>query len=229
MPRTIAALDDEPDLIELLRVNLTRSGYLFEGFTEVEDFFRFLDRKVPDLVLLDLMLPGMDGLDVFRNMRRKGATASVPVIMLTARTGESDRVLGLELGADDYVSKPFSVRELTARIHAVLRRMEEKPGPERIELDGLVIDPGAHRVTVGEKAVDLTASEFRILELLASHPGRVFSRAQILDRLWGNEKVVVDRTIDVHMRNIREKLGPAGDGLVSVRGVGYKIKGRGDQ
>ena len=229
MPRIIAALDDEPDLIELLRVNMTRSGFSFEGFTEVEDFFRYLERGVPDLVILDLMLPGMDGFDVFRTMRKMERTASVPVIMLTARAEESERVLGLELGADDYVAKPFSVRELTARVHAVLRRVEERSAPRRIEIDGLIIDPESHEVTAGGKVIELTVTEFKIIELLASRPGRVFSRGQILDRLWGDEKIVVDRTIDVHMHSLRDKLGPAGDALVSVRGVGYKIKERGSR
>jgi len=226
MAGLIAALDDEPDIIELLRINLSRSGFAFEGFTDVEQFMKFIETKVPDLLILDLMLPGMDGIDVFRNIRRNPKVAAVPVIMLTARTEESDKILGLELGADDYITKPFSVRELVARIHAVLRRVRDKRESKRIDLGWLVIDPESFEVTVQGKKIELTATEFKILELLAGRPGRVFSRNQILDHLWGDEKVVVDRTVDVHIRNLRRKLETAGETVISVRGVGYKLKER---
>lgn len=223
MSKLVAALDDEPDIIELLRVNLTRYGFAFEGFVEVGDFLNFVSRKKPGLIILDLMLPDMDGVEVFRNLKKDASLARVPVIMLTARGGEADKVLGLELGADDYVTKPFSVRELAARIKAVLRRAEGEPAVKAVELGELVIEPESHGVRAGGRPVELTATEFKILELLASRPGRVFTRSQILDHLWGDEKVVVDRTIDVHIRNLRDKLGTAGGYVVSVRGVGYKI------
>lgn len=223
MSKLVVALDDEPDIVELLQVSLTRYGFAFEGFVEVGDFLRFVSRKTPELIILDLMLPEMDGFEVFRNLKKDPRLARVPVIMLTARGEEADKVLGLELGADDYVTKPFSVRELAARIQAVLRRAEGEPAAKTVELGDLVIEPESHEVRVGGRPVELTATEFKILELLASRPGRVFSRSRILDHLWGDEKIVVDRTIDVHIRNLREKLGKAGGCLVSVRGVGYKI------
>jgi DNA-binding response OmpR family regulator len=224
MPPLIAALDDESDILELLRVNLKKAGFRFEGFQEAEGLYRFLQREAPDLILLDLMLPDMDGLDVCRHLRKDEHSAGIPVIMLTAKDQETDKVLGLELGADDYVTKPFSVKELIARIHAVMRRGLQAPDGHPIALGSLIIDPAGHRVTLAGTAVDLTATEFRILHLLASRRGRVFTRDQILDHLWGHEKAVVDRTIDVHVRNLREKLGTAASLIKNVRGVGYKIE-----
>ncbi len=224
MPQLIAALDDEADLLELLKVNLIRAGFRFEGFQDVQSLYRFLQKDKPDLILLDLMLPDVDGLDVCRYLRQHEGLAGIPVIMLTARSDESDKVLGLELGADDYLTKPFSVKELVARIHAVLRRNAQKGEMRQIVLGPLVIDPEKHEVTYAGDRIDLTATEFRILELLASRPGRVFSRDQILDHLWGHEKAVVDRTVDVHIRNLREKLGPAAPLIKNIRGVGYKAE-----
>jgi DNA-binding response OmpR family regulator len=224
MPQLIVALDDEADLLELLRVNLRKAGFRFEGFETAEDFYRFLQREKPDLVLLDLMLPEIDGLDVCRHVRRQEGAADVPVIMLTARGDESDKVLGLELGADDYLTKPFSVKELVARIHAVLRRRAPAEEFRTVTLGPLRIDSDKHEVRVDGRTVELTATEFKILHLLASRRGRVFTRDQILDRLWGRDKIVVDRTVDVHIRNLREKLGPAAALIRNVRGVGYKIE-----
>jgi len=224
MSQLIVALDDEADLLELLRVNLRKAGFRFEGFETAEDFYRFLRREKPDLVLLDLMLPDIDGLDVCRHVRRQEGPADVPVIMLTARGDESDKVLGLELGADDYLTKPFSVKELVARIHAVLRRRSPAGEFRSVSLGPLRIDPDKHEVRVDGRPVDLTATEFKILHLLASRRGRVFTRDQILDHLWGHDKIVVDRTVDVHIRNLREKLGPAAALIRNVRGVGYKIE-----
>jgi DNA-binding response OmpR family regulator len=224
MPPLIAALDDEADILELLRVNLVRSGFRFEGFHDAEGLYRFLRKERPALVLLDLMLPDMDGLDVCRELRKGENTAGIPVIMLTARDQETDKILGLELGADDYVTKPFSVKELVARIHAVLRRGERAAEDRPIAIGGLLVDPARHSVTLAGAPVDLTATEFRILYLLASRRGRVFTREQILDHLWGHEKAVVDRTVDVHIRNLREKLGPASSVIKNIRGVGYKVE-----
>jgi DNA-binding response OmpR family regulator len=224
MPPLIAALDDEADILELLRVNLVRAGFRFEGFQDAEGLYRFLRKERPDLVLLDLMLPDMDGLDVCRELRKDEKTAGIPVIMLTAKDQETDKVLGLELGADDYVTKPFSVKELIARIHAVLRRGDRTPASRPVALGQLLIDPAKHSVTLAGAPVDLTATEFRILHYLASRRGRVFTREQILDYLWGHEKAVVDRTVDVHIRNLREKLGTAASLIKNIRGVGYKIE-----
>jgi DNA-binding response OmpR family regulator len=224
MPQVIAALDDEPDILELLKVNLGKAGYRFEGFQDAEELYRYLDREKPNLILLDLMLPGTDGLEVCRHIRRTEALADIPIIMLTAKGDESDKVVGLELGADDYVTKPFSTKELVARIHAVLRRPAGEGPSRRIVVGPLIIDLDKFEVTVAGAKVDLTATEFKILQLLSSRKGRVFSRDQILDFLWGQEKAVIDRTIDVHIRNLREKLGEAGALIKNVRGVGYKLE-----
>ena len=224
MAAVIAALDDEADILELLKVNLQKAGYRFEGFQEADDLFRYLGRETPSLVLLDLMLPETDGLEVCRQIRRSERLAGIPVIMLTARGDESDKVVGLELGADDYVTKPFSVKELVARIHAVLRRPAGGEAARRIALGPLVVDLDKFETAVEGAKVDLTATEFKILQLLASKPGRVFTRDQILDHLWGDEKAVVDRTVDVHIRNLREKLGPAAALIKNIRGVGYKVE-----
>jgi two-component system phosphate regulon response regulator PhoB/two-component system alkaline phosphatase synthesis response regulator PhoP len=170
------------------------------------------------------MLPDTDGLEVCRQIRRSERLAAVPVIMLTARGDESDKVVGLELGADDYVTKPFSVKELVARIHAVLRRPGGSETGPRIVVGPLVIDLEKFEVAAGGERIDLTATEFKILRLLASRKGRVFSRDQILDHLWGNEKAVIDRTVDVHIRNLREKLGEAASLIKNIRGVGYKLE-----
>jgi len=224
MAPVIAALDDEADILELLKVNLQKAGYRFEGFQEADALFRYLGRETPALLLLDLMLPETDGLEVCRRIRRTERLAGIPVIMLTAKGDESDKVVGLELGADDYMTKPFSVKELVARIHAVLRRPAGGEAARRIALGPLVIDLDKFEMAVEGAKVDLTATEFKILQLLASKPGRVFTRDQILDHLWGDEKAVVDRTVDVHIRNLREKLGPAASLVKNIRGVGYKVE-----
>ena len=224
MAPLIAALDDEPDILELLKVNLEKAGYRFRGFLEAEDLYGYLARDKPSLLLLDLMLPGTDGLEVCRHLRRTEDLAGVPIIMLTAKGDESDKIVGLELGADDYVTKPFSVKELVARIHAVLRRPGAGEAGPRIAVGPLVIDQDKHDVEVAGRKIDLTATEFKILQLLASQKGRVFSRDRILDHLWGTEKAVIDRTVDVHIRNLREKLGRAASLVKNIRGVGYKIE-----
>ncbi len=224
MPPVIAALDDEADILELLKVNLRKAGYRFEGFQEADELFRYLEKEAPSLILLDLMLPDTDGLEVCRRIRRSDRLSAIPVIMLTARGDEADKVVGLELGADDYVTKPFSVKELVARIHAVLRRPGGGETGPRIVVGPLVIDLEKFDVTAGGERIELTATEFKILRLLASRKGRVFSREQILDHLWGTEKAVIDRTVDVHIRNLREKLNEAASLIKNVRGVGYKLE-----
>ena len=224
MKTLIAVVDDEPDILDLVSVNLEKAGYEVRGFADATAFLKFVGKRVPGLVILDLMLPDIDGFDLCRDLKSDERLAGVPIIMLTARGEETDRVVGLELGADDYVTKPFSVRELVARVKAVLRRRAERQPPRTIKVGSdLVIDTEKYEVTAGGKKVDLTSSEFRILALLASRGGRVFTREQILDHLWGNEKAVVDRTIDVHVRHIRDKLGKAAGHVKSVRGIGYKV------
>ena len=223
----IAVVDDEPDIVELVAHHLRGAGFQVEGFADAESLFRFLEGNRPDLLILDVMLPGRDGLDICREVRRSESYSSVPIIMLTARVEEVDTVVGLELGADDYVTKPFSPRELVARVRAVLRRAGrgEKEGVGVIEVaDTLRIDCGSYSVTACGAPVDLTVTEFRILKMLASRPGRVFTREAILNHLWGGEKIVLDRTVDVHIRNLRRKLGSAARFIRNIRGIGYSLE-----
>jgi two-component system phosphate regulon response regulator PhoB/two-component system alkaline phosphatase synthesis response regulator PhoP len=225
MAAVIAIVEDEPDIVELVSVHLRKAGYAVEGYPDARSFFSALRDRMPDLLILDLMLPDVDGFEVCKRLKASEEHGSIPIIMLTARIEETDKILGLELGADDYVTKPFSPRELVARVKAVLRRK----GPAAIEKtisvgDGLVINLAKHEVAVEGKKIILTPTEFRILHQLASKPGWVFSRDQILDNLWGHEKVVVDRTVDVHIRNLRAKLGSAAGLIKNVRGLGYKLE-----
>jgi two-component system phosphate regulon response regulator PhoB/two-component system alkaline phosphatase synthesis response regulator PhoP len=222
--RLVAVVDDERDIRDLVSLHLERAGYRVQSFADGEHFLAFVGRAVPDLVVLDLMLPDTDGLDICKQLKSEPRTAHVPVMMLTARSDEFDRVLGLELGADDYVSKPFSPKELVARVKAVLRRNETKEATRTIELpDGVVIDLNRYEVTVAGRPACLTTTEFKLLQMLAERRGWVFSRDDILERLWGNEKSVLDRTVDVHVTNLRKKLKRAGRLLKNVRGVGYKL------
>lgn len=225
MNALIAVIDDEPDIRELVTLHLKRAGFRVETFEQADGFLRYLDAKRPDLVVLDLMLPDADGLDVCKFMRKQDAYSQIPIIILTAKGEETDRILGLELGADDYVIKPFSPRELVARVKAVLRREAKPAVGETLSIAGIIsIDPGKHEVKLQGKRIDLTSTEFRILQLLATKKGWVFSRDQILDFLWGQEKAVLDRTIDVHIKHLREKLGEAAYLIKNVRGVGYKLE-----
>jgi DNA-binding response OmpR family regulator len=218
----ILIVEDEPDMVLGLKDNFEFEGYEVATAGDGQLGLERARTLKPDLIVLDVMLPKMSGLEVCKTLRGEGWSG--PILMLTARGQEIDKVVGLELGADDYVTKPFSVRELVARVKAVLRRHAAKQTTKRIKVGGdLVIDTEKYEVTVGSKKIDLTSSEFRILVLLASKEGRVFTREQILDHLWGREKAVVDRTVDVHVRNIRDKLGKAAGHLKSVRGIGYKV------
>jgi DNA-binding response OmpR family regulator len=221
----IAVVDDDPDILELVSVHLSREGMKVRRFPDAGEFYGFLQREIPDLIVLDLMLPDSDGMEVCRYLRSDKRFSAIPIIMLTAKAGEIDRVLGLEIGADDYVTKPFSPKELIARIRAVLRRSRSREGAaEKIEIGSLVIDYEKRAVAVEGHPVELTAFEFRILHLLASRMGRVFTREAILDHLWGQDKAVTDRTIDVHVSHLREKLGNAAHLVKNVRGVGYKVE-----
>jgi DNA-binding response OmpR family regulator len=226
MGKLIAVVDDEADIVELVSVNLEKAGFKVEGFYNANDLLSFIKKKTPDLIILDLMLPDVDGFEVCKNLKNQDKYSGIPVIMLTAKGEEVDRVLGLEIGADDYVTKPFSTRELVARVKAVLRRGEKEKGPKKsIRIGGEIeILPQEYKVNVSGKKIELTSTEFRILLLLAKRKGWVFSRDQILDYLYEGDRIVFDRTVDVHMAHLREKLGKSGDCIKSIRGIGYKIE-----
>jgi len=222
--KLIAVVDDEPDILELVALHLKNAGFRVKEFLDGESFYRFLDTQIPDLLILDLMLPDIDGLEICKYLKRKEELAEIPIIMLTAKSEETDKLLGLELGADDYVTKPFSPKELVARVRAVLRRQKQKVENKKIEIGNiLVIDPQKFEVFVEGEKIELTTTEFKILQLLASKIGWIYNREQILDYLWGKEKVVLDRTVDVHIKNLRAKLGKAGKFIKNIRGVGYKL------
>jgi two-component system phosphate regulon response regulator PhoB len=222
---TVLVIDDEKDLIELVRYNLRSEGFEVLAARDGESGVReALDRR-PDLVLIDLMLPGIDGLEVCQRLRSDERTCRIPLIMLTAKSSEADRVVGLELGADDYVTKPFSPRELAARVKAVLRRAGgQQELPEIIRRGGLEIDMARHEVSCGGEKVELTATEFRLLHLLAGRPGRVFSRGELIDGALGRDVAVLDRTIDVHVVALRKKLGKCGGWIETIRGFGYRFR-----
>jgi two-component system phosphate regulon response regulator PhoB len=226
----VLVVDDERDILELVKYNLDKEGYQVTTVATGEDALLAAHNKLPDIIVLDLMLPGVDGLEVCRRLKADPKTSGIPVVMLTAKGDEADVVAGLELGAADYVTKPFSPRVLTARIRAVLRRGEsgEATGAV-IRVKDLAIHPGRHQVTVKGEPVDLTASEFRIMLFLAKRPGWVFTRQQIVDAAQGDdvfvsERFVTDRSVDVHMVSLRRKLGEAGSYIETVRGVGYRLQ-----
>lgn len=223
--KTIAVVDDEDDILELLDINLKKAGYKVKTFSEADPFLQYLKNNAPDLVVLDLMLPDADGFEVCKFIRKNEKYASIPVIMLTARGEEMDRVLGLELGADDYITKPFSPRELVARVKAVLRREDKVFKTKKIKVgDDLEIDLQKYETYSDGKKIELTSTEFRILKLLSERKGWVYERGQILDYLGVQEKGVLDRTVDVHIKNLREKLGKAGRYIKNIRGIGYKLE-----
>jgi len=222
---TILVVDDEHDILELVSYNLTKGGYKVSRAASGEEALKLARAKPPDLAVLDLMLPGMDGLEVCKALKQDAKTAHVPIMMLTARGEEADVVTGLELGADDYVTKPFSPRVLLARVKAVLRRHSEDQHDDEatVSIHGIVINPGRHEALVRGKAADLTHTEFLILRLLARRPGWVFTRQQIIDAARGDSPVT-DRSVDVHIVSLRKKVAPCGDYIETVRGVGYRFK-----
>jgi two-component system phosphate regulon response regulator PhoB len=223
---TILVVDDEEDILELVRYNLQREGYQVETAVSGEKALKLARQQPPELIVLDLMLPGMDGLDVARHLKNDARCRQVPIVMLTAKGEEADVVTGLELGAEDYVTKPFSPRILVARIKAVLRRRHEPPaeGDERIEIHDVEIHPGRREVRVAGVPVDLTYTEFQVLHCLARRPGWVFTRAQIVDAVRGDNYPVTDRSVDVQVVGLRKKLGAAGRYIETVRGVGYRFR-----
>ena len=233
MNELISIIEDEKDIAELIKINLLKTGFRVKDYPEAKPFLDDPDSGSCDLLILDLMLPDMDGIELCRKLKSEKQTASIPIIMLTARAEEIDRVLGLEIGADDYVTKPFSPRELVARVKAVLRRggkIEDKDKEADKDTNSicigniLTIDTEKCLVSIREKRIALTTSEYKILIMLAQKPGWVFSREKILDSVWGYEKAVTDRTVDVHIRNLREKLGEAEKFIQNVRGMGYKLE-----
>ncbi|MCK4655000.1 MAG: response regulator [Candidatus Cloacimonetes bacterium] len=224
--KLIAIVDDELDILDLVAINLEKSGFQTAKFEDASGLLNFLESEIPDLIVLDLMLPDIDGFDVCKNLKKNDRFSSIPIIMLTAKGEETDRILGLEFGADDYIVKPFSPRELVARVKAVLRRSDSKQQEKEVLIVGkiLKINTNKFEVYVEDKKIDLTSTEFNLLKLLTKRIGWVYSRNQILDHLWGNDKIVIDRTVDVHIKNLREKLGPAGKFIKNIRSVGYKIE-----
>jgi two-component system alkaline phosphatase synthesis response regulator PhoP len=223
---SILAVDDEEDILELLRYNLAKEGYRVTCVASGEEAVKAGKSILPDLILLDLLLPGIDGLEVCRLLKGEARTRNIPIIMLTAKGEEADIVTGLELGADDYLTKPFSPRVLLARIRAALRRRATAPPGETalLKVHQLVIDPGRHEVVVEDRPLDLTVTEFRLLHLLARRPGWVFTRSQIVNGVHGDDYPVSDRSVDVQVVSLRKKLGPYGKYLETVRGVGYRFK-----
>ena len=225
MPANILLVEDEPAIQELIAFNLSQAGHHVLRADSAEAAAALVKSALPDLVLLDWMLPGASGVEFARRLRADERTSDIPIIMLTARGEEQDKVTALELGADDYVTKPFSPRELVARIKAVLRRRAPQTTEDVVELGGLRLDPATHRVSAGETALALGPTEFRLLHFFMTHPERVHSRSQLLDHVWGGSVYVEERTVDVHIRRLRKTLEPhALDGLVqTVRGAGYRF------
>lgn len=224
----VLIVEDEPDILELLNYNLQQAGFEVYTAGDGEEGLRLVEEKIPDLVVLDLMLPGMDGLELCRLVKQRASLRQVAVLMLTAKAEEIDRIVGLELGADDYLTKPFSPRELILRIKAILRRRtagtDSQVDNARIEIGPLLIDPGEHQVFVAHHPVDLTATEFKLLHTLAKRRGRVQTRNELLEVVWGYNHDGYGRTVDTHIRRLREKLGIACELIETVRGVGYRLR-----
>ena len=225
MPGRVLIVEDEQSIREMVCLALSQGGYDCLEAADANEAQQRILEGLPDLILLDWMLPGMSGIDYARKLRRDKLTQGVPVIMLTARTQEEDKVRGLDTGADDYITKPFSTRELIARIKALLRRTAPQATDEPVEVRGLALDPVTHRVQAGEIKLELGPMEFRLLHFFMTHPERVHSRERILDSVWGNNVYVEERTVDVHIRRLRKALTPSGhDSLIqTVRGAGYRL------
>jgi two-component system phosphate regulon response regulator PhoB len=227
LSQTIFVLEDDTDIARLVQHHLEAAGFAARLFSTPTYLIPDAERKAPALFLLDIMVPGGDGLDVCRRLRNHPALSTVPIIFLTARAGENDRVLGLEMGADDYITKPFATRELVARVRAVLRRFERPDTVSIISFDEVVIDANAMQLTVRGEVLPTTATEFRLLDYLARHPGRVFSRDHLLDAVWGDARFVTPRSVDVYVSRIREKIETDPENprhLKTVRGAGYRFE-----
>lgn len=223
----ILVVDDEEDLLELISFNLSKEGYRVTTVATGEDAINDARATLPDLIVLDLLLPNVDGLNVCKTLKADPKTAHIPIVMLTAKSEEADVVTGLELGADDYITKPFSPRVLLARLRSVLRRRSQQPeadDPSSLRIRDLVIHPGRHEVLIGGEPIELTFTEFRLLHFLARKPGWAFSRAQIVDAVKGEDYPVTERSVDVQVVGLRKKLGSIGSYIETVRGVGYRFK-----
>ena len=226
MSATVLVVEDEPQIQELVAVNLEHVGHRVLRAGSAEEAERAIRDELPDVVVLDWMLPGESGLAFARRLRADARTRELPILMLTARAMEADKLAGLEAGADDYLTKPFSPKELAARIKAVLRRRAPQHAGDQVEVNGLRLDPAARLVTAGERRLELSPVEFRLLNFLMTHPGRVYSRSQLLDQVWGDHVYIEERTVDVHIRRLRKALEPSGhDRLIdTVRGAGYALR-----
>lgn len=222
----ILVIEDDEDILELVRYNLSREGYQVTCVTSGEEGLKKAKSATYNLIILDLMLPAVDGLEVCRNLKAYPKTVDIPVVMLTAKGEEADIVVGLELGADDYITKPFSPKVLIARIRACLRRKTKEPVDKDsvVKIDDLVIHPGRHQVLIEGKPINLTLTEFRLLHLLARRPGWVFTRDQIVSAVRGEDYIVTDRTVDVQIVGLRKKLGMSGKYIETVRGIGYRFR-----
>src|SRR5438309_5250172 len=226
MAQEVLVVEDEPDIRRLIVLHLERDGFRCRTASTGPEALREVKTAIPDLVVLDLMLPELDGLEVCRQLRRDASTAAVPIIMLTAKSDEVDRVVGLEIGADDYVSKPFSPKELVARVRAVLRRARPEPAPRVLAQSAITLDPSRHMVTLHGRRLELTPKEFDLLHALLDAAGRVLSREHLLNRVWGYARAdeIESRTVDVHVRRLRAKLGDAGTRITTVKSVGYRFE-----
>jgi DNA-binding response OmpR family regulator len=225
--QTIFVLEDEADISRLVQFNLESAGYAVRAYAAIDRIVGDAERQPPALFLLDIMVPGGDGLDLCRRLRQNAKLSSVPIIFLTARAAENDRVAGLDLGADDYITKPFATRELVARVKAVLRRFERPSAPSLVQFEEIEIDASAMQLRVKGELVTTTATEFRLLDYLARHPGRVFSRDHLLDAVWGDARFVTPRSVDVYVRRIREKIEEDAETpryLKTMRGAGYRFE-----
>lgn len=225
MKANILIVEDEEGIREMLGYTLTKEGFTFQEAENVEKAKQLIEQESPDLILLDWMLPGLSGLDYAKKLRKDPETREIPIIMLTAKADENEKVKGLQFGADDYITKPFSTRELIARINAVLRRSQAELDQALIEIAGLSLDPETYRVTANGESIEISPTEFRLLHFFITHPERVYTRTQLLDQVWGQNVYVEERTVDVHIRRLRKTLQPYGfDGLIqTVRSVGYRF------
>jgi DNA-binding response OmpR family regulator len=227
LSQTVFVLEDDADIARLVRHHLEAAGFAAREFLTPANLIPEAERQVPALFLLDIMVPGGDGIDICRRLRKHPALSTVPIIFLTALADENDRVLGLEMGADDYITKPFATRELVARVKAVLRRFERPTTPSVIRFEDVIIDANAMQLTVRGELTTTTATEFRLLDYLARHPGRVYSRDHLLDSVWGDARFVTPRSVDVYVRRVREKIEVDPENpryLQTVRGAGYRFE-----